>query len=102
MAGAVISGRAGIETLQGLTRCSLENALVASVAAALTVTLLRLPVSTSQAVVGAVLGIGLVKGVSTVRAKTLGHILLGWLFTPLVACVLALAIHFAIHLRYIP
>lgn len=43
MAGAVISDRAGIETLQGLTRYSLENAMVASVAAVLTVTLMTPP-----------------------------------------------------------
>jgi phosphate/sulfate permease/DNA-binding CsgD family transcriptional regulator len=43
------------------------------------------PVSSSQVVVGAVLGIGLIKGVQEVRIKTLGGIAIGWLLTPLVA-----------------
>ena len=65
-------------------------------------TLVGVPVSSSQAVVGGVLGVGIVKGVNTVKAKTLLHILLGWLFTPVVSCLLALAIYFAVHLQYIP
>jgi phosphate/sulfate permease/DNA-binding CsgD family transcriptional regulator len=43
------------------------------------------PVSSSQVVIGAVLGIGLVKGVQEVRFKTLGGIALGWVLTPLIA-----------------
>jgi len=65
-------------------------------------TLVGVPVSSSQAVVGGVLGVGIVKGVNTVKAKTLLHILLGWLFAPVVSCLLALAIYFAVHLQYIP
>ena len=61
-----------------------------------------MPVSTSQAVVGAVLGIGLIKGVSTVSRKTLQQICIGWCLTPLVSCCLSLAIYFAAHLQYIP
>jgi PiT family inorganic phosphate transporter len=88
-----------------LVRLDPFSALTVVLSLALTVhfyTLVGVPVSTSQAVIGAVLGIGLVKGVTTVSAKTLGHIVLGWLFTPLVACLLALGIHFGVHLRYIP
>lgn len=43
------------------------------------------PVSSSQVVIGAVLGIGLVKGVQEVKFKTLGGIALGWVLTPLIA-----------------
>ena len=59
--GAVLEGGAGIETLKGLTRIDLEQAVITSVAAAITVTLmtvLGVPVSTSQAVVGAIVGMG--------------------------------------------
>ena len=45
------------------------------------------PVSSSQAVVGAVLGIGLLKGGTAIRWRTLGGIGLGWMLTPLVAGV---------------
>lgn len=47
------------------------------------------PVSSSQLVVGAVIGIGLVKGVQEIRFKTLSGILLGWIITPIAACILS-------------
>ncbi len=105
VAGAVFSGQAGIETLRGLTAFKLEQAVISSVAAALTVTIMTvvgLPVSTSQAVVGGVLGVGIVKGANTVSKKTLTNILLAWCLTPVVACFFALIIHFIAHLQYIP
>lgn len=40
------------------------------------------PVSTAQAVVGAVVGIGLVKGVSAVNRRQVLAIVLGWVLTP--------------------
>ena len=43
------------------------------------------PVSSSQAVVGAVIGIGLVKGGRNIKFNSLGRIGLGWLTTPLIA-----------------
>ncbi|MDP2424322.1 MAG: inorganic phosphate transporter [Bacteroidales bacterium] len=43
------------------------------------------PVSSTQVVIGAVLGIGLVKGAREVKFKALGGIALGWVVTPLVA-----------------
>ena len=46
------------------------------------------PVSSSQAVVGAVLGIGLIKGGRGIRYRVLGGIAGGWVLTPIVAgCV---------------
>lgn len=59
--GAILQGAGGMHTLGGLTAQDLNSAFVSSFAAALTVTFmtyLSLPVSTSQAVVGAILGIG--------------------------------------------
>jgi PiT family inorganic phosphate transporter len=43
------------------------------------------PVSSSQAVVGAVLGIGLLRGGRSIRWRVLGGIGLGWLATPIIA-----------------
>lgn len=103
--GALLEGRAGIETLQGLTELTLKMAVVSSVAAAVTVTImtvLGLPVSTSQAVVGAVLGVGIVKGTNTVSRRTLANILLGWFLTPAVACFIAIALYFAVNLQFVP
>ncbi len=47
------------------------------------------PVSGSQAVVGAVMGIGLAKGGRNVNYKLLGKIGLGWILTPLIALIIA-------------
>jgi PiT family inorganic phosphate transporter len=46
------------------------------------------PVSSSQAVVGAVLGIGLVKGGAAIRWRPLLGVASGWVTTPLIACLL--------------
>lgn len=43
------------------------------------------PVSSSQAVIGAILGIGLVKGGKNIKWSILGKVALGWVVTPLVA-----------------
>lgn len=60
------------------------SALIVVLAQAVTLHIyaqIRVPVSSSQAVVGAVVGVGLVKGMKTVNKKTLGNIFTGWLFT---------------------
>ena len=46
------------------------------------------PVSSSQAVIGAVLGLGLLKGGHGIRYGVLGEIAAGWVTTPLIACVI--------------
>lgn len=50
-----------------------------------------IPVSSSQAVVGAVIGIGLLqgkKGIRSVRWRVLGNIASGWVTTPIIAAVM--------------
>jgi hypothetical protein len=47
------------------------------------------PVSSSQVVVGCVLGIGLYKGVRNINFRILGEIALGWLATPVASGLLA-------------
>lgn len=81
------------------------SALVVSLSLALTIhiyTLIGVPVSSSQAVIGGVLGIGIVKGVSTVKMNTLNRIFLAWIFTPVVACAIALTMSYVSRLQYIP
>ena len=46
------------------------------------------PVSSTQAVIGAILGIGLLKGAREINYNVLGEIALGWLITPIAAGVL--------------
>lgn len=70
---------------------------VAAQAASLQVfAVLGVPVSASQAVVGAVLGIGLVKGVKTVNARQLAMIGLGWVATPTTAGLVSAALWLAL------
>jgi PiT family inorganic phosphate transporter len=45
------------------------------------------PVSSSQAVIGAVLGLGLLKGGRGIRFRVLGDIAVGWVTTPVIACI---------------
>ena len=45
------------------------------------------PVSSSQAVVGAVLGLALLKGGRGFRFRVLGEIATGWVTTPIIACL---------------
>lgn len=48
------------------------------------------PVSSSQAIVGAVIGIGLVKGGNSIKLGVLGKIALGWIATPILAAIVSL------------
>ncbi|MEA3476449.1 MAG: inorganic phosphate transporter [Candidatus Cloacimonadota bacterium] len=71
------------------------TAFIAVLAEAITVyiyALIGVPVSTSQAIVGAVLGIGILKGIRTIRKKTLRNILLGWIATPVIAAIVSFGI----------
>lgn len=44
------------------------------------------PVSSSQAVIGAVIGIGIAKGGRNIRWRVLGRIASGWVSTPIISC----------------
>lgn len=48
------------------------------------------PVSSSQAIVGAVVGIGLIHGGREIKYKTLGKIASGWITTPVIAGLITL------------
>ena len=68
------------------------SAFVSEFSAAITVhlfTQVGVPVSSSQAIVGAVTGVGLVKGARTVKKRTLIEIAVGWVSTPLFCAVIA-------------
>jgi len=69
------------------------SALVVVIAEAATVhlfTQLGVPVSASQAVVGAVLGIGILKNVRALNLSRLSSILLGWIITPIASALLTI------------
>lgn len=47
------------------------------------------PVSSSQAIVGSILGIGLLKGGKNIQLKVIGKIAMGWVITPIIAGLIA-------------
>ncbi len=90
--GAVISGAGASHTLGKLGAINaLPGAFMAALAAAVTVfwmTMRGLPVSTSQAVVGAIVGWNIFSGKPT-DSETLTKILLTWVACPLIAGFIA-------------
>ena len=93
--GALLEGQAGITTYRELTtRDALTIAVITSSTAALTVTIMtlcRLPISTSQAIVGAITGIGLVTG--AMNWQGLQKIVICWIATPIGAMALACIVY---------
>lgn len=88
--GAVMEGAGGMETLGKLSSQTMNSAFFVSLSAALTVTIMsyfKLPVSTSQAMVGAIIGGGIVR--NTVNFAPLLKIFLAWFLTPIGAMVIA-------------
>ncbi len=87
--GSITYGKKVAYTVgKGITPLDIPGAFVAQVSAAFGMHLFSMfgiPVSTSSAVVGAVVGVGLVKGAKSIRKKTIITILLGWVLTPLLA-----------------
>lgn len=76
----------------GITRLDALTAFAAQMGAAITVwsfVQFHIPVSTTQAIIGAVAGAGLVKGAAAVSGRKLGHIGIAWVLTPAVACALS-------------
>jgi len=47
------------------------------------------PVSSSQAVIGALIGIGLTRGARTINYRLLGRVASGWVTTPVIACIIS-------------
>jgi PiT family inorganic phosphate transporter len=90
---------------RGIVRLDAFTALVTVLAHAVTVhiyAVIGVPVSTSQAIVGAVLGVALIKGVQTVNLRMLIRVAAGWTSTPFIAAGVAAVLFFLAHLRYHP
>jgi len=88
--GMMLAVGSGIMPLDAFT------AFVAVAAMAVTVhvfAVVGVPVSTSQAIVGAIIGIGLIRGVNAIHFKVLRNIAFGWILTPAVSLILAAAAH---------
>lgn len=91
--GAITYSRRVMQTVgSGITQLDVTTACVAQLGAAITVWTFNqfgIPVSTSQAIVGAIVGVGLVKGTTTVSKRKLGQISIAWILTPTVAAAMS-------------
>ncbi|MFH1125907.1 MAG: anion permease, partial [Candidatus Altiarchaeota archaeon] len=68
----------------------------AQFSAALTVygfVLMGLPASITHAIVGAIAGVGILKGTRTLNRRTLRTIVFGWIFTPLLSAAIAMLVY---------
>lgn len=87
--GAATYGKKVAETVgKGITPLDIKAAFVAQFSSAIGLhlfSMLGIPVSTSSAIVGAVVGVGLVKGARAISKKTVFTILIGWVLTPFAA-----------------
>ncbi len=77
---------------KNITPLDYGGALSAQLSAAFGVhvfSILGIPVSTSQAIVGGVIGVGLTKGAQAVSKKKISTIFIGWVATPTCAAIFA-------------
>ena len=96
-AGALTFGKRVTSTVgRSITPLDYTGALAAQLSAAFGVhlfSMLGIPVSTSQAVVGAVIGVGLTKGARAISKKKIMTIFAGWIATPLCAAIFAALVY---------
>ncbi len=92
--GSLTYGKKVMMTVgKGIAPLDPFSAFVTILAEALTLhifTQIGVPVSSSQAIVGAVVGVGVVGGLRTVSAKVVTKITIGWFMTPLAAGILTI------------
>ena len=100
--GVITYGKRVTETVgKGITSLGPLSAVAAQTSAAIAVhffSIIGIPVSTSQAIVGAVVGVGLVKGVKTVKLGKITEIVVGWVATPTVAGLFSFGLYKVIQL----
>ncbi len=68
-------------------------AVLSESTALLLYSLIGVPTSSAQAVVGAVIGVGLVKGTKMINRRTLVKIIMGWVVTPFATGAVAVIIY---------
>ena len=94
--GAMAEGTGGIQTLGNLTSQTPVSACIVSLSAGFTVAVMsaiKLPVSTSQAVVGSIIGMGLYRNAAEVNWSGLIKIGICWVGTPLGAALIAVLLY---------
>lgn len=92
--GALLEGHKGMDTVGKMVNLSDTGAFIAALGAGLTVAVfsyLALPISTSQAIMGAILGIGLISGIPDF--SSLYKVMICWVLTPIGAMVLSMILY---------
>ncbi len=83
--GTIVGGKKVIKTLgDGLARLKPVQGFCAETAGALTListALLGIPVSTTHTITGSIIGVGITRGVATVRWATASNIVVAWVLT---------------------
>jgi PiT family inorganic phosphate transporter len=101
VSGFVLYGRKVIETVgSSITALTPSRAFAATIAAASTVvfsTSTGIPVSATQTLVGAVLGVGLTKGIGALNLIVIRNIFMSWIVTLPVSSILTIACYHLIH-----
>ncbi|KGE77261.1 inorganic phosphate transporter [Halomonas sp. ND22Bw] len=96
--GLVTYGHKVIVTVgTGITELTPSRGFAATLAAATTVVLASgtgLPISTTQTLVGAVLGVGLARGMAALNLRVIGTIVMSWLITLPAGAILAIMFFF--------
>jgi PiT family inorganic phosphate transporter len=95
--GAITYGKKVADTVgKGITPLDIPGAFIAQLSSAFGMHLFSMygiPVSTSSAIVGAVVGVGLVRGAKSISKKTIFTILAGWVLTPTLAATTSFLVY---------
>jgi inorganic phosphate transporter, PiT family len=98
VAGLAILGKKVIKTIgEGITHLTPSRGFAAELAAASTVVIASgtgLPISTTQTLVGAVLGVGMARGIAALNMSVVRNIVVSWVITLPVGAALAIVIFY--------
>ena len=93
--GALTGGAKGLETISNVSTSNLLLASISTLASALTMIImlnfLKIPVSSSQAVVGSIVAIGLIE--RNVNWEIILKLILGWIVTPISGIILSFILY---------
>ncbi|MEM2933762.1 MAG: inorganic phosphate transporter [Methanocellales archaeon] len=98
--GCLIGGMKVMETIgRKITEIAPTNGFCAEFGTAITVLFfskLGMPISTSHTIVGAVVGVGLARGIKALSLRVVRDVIISWLLTVPVAAALAIGIYYGI------
>lgn len=104
VAGLALFGHRVMKTIgQGITHLTPSKGFAAELAAATTVLIASgtgLPISTTQTLVGAVLGVGIVQGVAAINGRVIRSIVVSWVVTLPAGALLSIIFFFVLKFAF--